>query len=635
MIGKIVQNYKIISLIGEGGMGSVYKALDFKLDRYVAIKVLKKIESQNTHFVERFKREAKNQAKLSHPNIVSVYGFVEARDFLGFVMEYVEGRTVEDYLLQYGRLSINDSLQIIKQVLSGISYAHDEGFIHRDIKPSNIIIDTKGVIKITDFGIAKSVNESMSITKSGAKVGTVLYMSPEQIKGFEPTIKSDLYSISVSLYEMIGGRVPFDFNSEYEILDAHLNSIPAPLSDIFPEVPVEIDEIILRGMNKSVSGNFNNSDEFIFQLEQIEYSSPLYKQKSGNIQDRIELSSPSVKTTTGRRVFNLFLFFIFIGLVIVAFKAVTDYFIQYEKLELAKQNEEKLNSGPFTNIKSDWQKVTIGTNENINSISIQNKTIIVAGNNGIIVRSSDAGQSWQKIQTNFKQNLYDISFIGINSLIAVGEKGLVIKSNDGGLTWRRQTSNTTESLFTLHVNREIVKAAGANGIILNSLNSGKDWNLLAKPSNEIIYDIYFTNAAEGYIAGWNGLMMFTGDGGRNWSVIQKLTDNYLRSILFINSRIALIAGGGGTIIRSEDGGKSWTNLSTSTISSFTKLYSYNNDICIALTTKGEIFRSSDTGLTWELVNSGVFVQLSDITNSADGSVYITGGNGTLLKSNIN
>src|SRR5690606_22374232 len=120
-------------LIGEGGMGAVYKALDFKLDRYVAIKVLKQYEAKNTHFVERFKREAKSQAKLSHPNIVSVYGFVESRGFLGFVMEFVEGRTVEDYLLEYGRLSINDSLQIIKQVLSGISYAHDEGFIHRDI----------------------------------------------------------------------------------------------------------------------------------------------------------------------------------------------------------------------------------------------------------------------------------------------------------------------------------------------------------------------------------------------------------------------------------------------------------------------------------------------------------------------
>ena len=237
MLGRIIENYKIVSLLGEGGMGTVYKALDIQLDRYTAIKVLNPQQTRNPSFIERFKREAKNQAKLSNPNIVSVYGFVEAKDFLGFVMEYIEGKTVEEYLREYGRLSLNDSIKIMKQVLIGTSYAHTKGFIHRDLKPSNIIIDCKGVVKITDFGIAKSVNESMSLTRTGAKVGTILYMSPEQIKGYDSTIKSDLYSLGITLYEMISGKVPYDFQNEYDILDAHLNSIPVPLSQNFPEIP--------------------------------------------------------------------------------------------------------------------------------------------------------------------------------------------------------------------------------------------------------------------------------------------------------------------------------------------------------------------------------------------------------------
>src|SRR5690606_12482010 len=222
-----------------------------------------------------------------------------------------------------------------------------------------------------------------------------------------------------------------------------------------------------------------------------------------DVRDRIELASPSKQTSSGRRVFNLFLFLVFIGLVIVAFKAVTDYFIQFERSEIAKQNNEGANAGNFNSLRSDWQKLTIGTNENINAISIQNETIVAAGNNGLIIRSSDGGKSWKKIQTTFKQNLYDISFFAINSLLAVGEKGLMILSDDGRITWQRQPGITSESLFSLNVHKEIIKVAGANGIILSSLNAGKNWRQLLKPTNEIIYDIYFKNASEGLIAGWN------------------------------------------------------------------------------------------------------------------------------------
>lgn len=634
MIGRIVQNYKIISLLGEGGMGAVYKALDFKLDRYVAIKVLKRYEITNQLFIERFKREAKNQAKLSHPNIVSVYGFVESKDFLGFVMEYIEGKTVEEYLSEYGRLSINDSIKIMKQVLIGTDYAHSEGFIHRDLKPSNIIIDSKGVVKIMDFGIAKSINESMSITKAGSKVGTILYMSPEQVRGFDSTVKSDLYSLAVSLYEMISGKVPYDFPNEYEILDAHLNKIPIPLSLEFPEVPSIVDEVILRAMNKASSGNYNSCSEFIYELDQLEHSLPVYNNGVGNVENRIEISSPLKKPTIGRRILNFFLFCIFLSLLVFSFKAVTDYFVHQEKLELDKKENSKLGSGPFSTIKTDWQKISIPTNENINSIAIQNNTIVLVGNNGIILRSSNSGNTWRRIESGIKSNLYSIATSLFDNFVAVGERGVILLSSDAGQTWQRKNSETDKSLFCVKSFRNMIYIAGSDGTLLACNNSIDNVKALNRPIHSILYDIYFTNPSNGFVIGWNGALLHTSDGGTSWTKKIKQTEDYLRSITFINEKTGIIVGGGGTILRSKNSGLNWEPISSNTISSFNKVLFLNEEIGFAVTNKGEIFQSSDHGLNWEISYSGVFTMLTDISQSSDGKIYISGNNGTLLRNQI-
>ena len=221
MVGGIIENYKIISVLGEGGMGIVYKGFDLKLERYVAIKILNSQALLNPQFVARFKREAKNQAKLNHPNIVPVYGFAEANRTLGIVMEYVEGETLENIIERNGKLGLLESLNVLKQILAGADYAHSKGFVHRDLKPSNIIISTEGVAKIMDFGISKSMFESQGITKTGTKIGTILYMSPEQIKAMEPTAQSDIYSIGISIFEMLRGKTPFDVGNEFQIMEAH------------------------------------------------------------------------------------------------------------------------------------------------------------------------------------------------------------------------------------------------------------------------------------------------------------------------------------------------------------------------------------------------------------------------------
>ncbi len=253
MIGKRILNYQIISLLGEGGMGSVYKAYDIQLERYVAIKVINPKLIKDPIVVERFRVEAKNQAKLNHPNIVTVYGFLETKDATGIVMEFVDGSTIGQLISTYGRLDLIFALRVLQQVLVAVDYAHSMGFIHRDLKPSNIIIDRSGMVKIMDFGISKSLNENKDLTRIGFNIGTPFYMSPEQIKNLEPTPQTDIYSLGITLYEMLSGSPPFNFNSVYEIYDAHLKLIPKKLSELIPEIPEEVDKLILRALKRSAS----------------------------------------------------------------------------------------------------------------------------------------------------------------------------------------------------------------------------------------------------------------------------------------------------------------------------------------------------------------------------------------------
>lgn len=636
MVGRIIQNYKVLSLIGEGGMGTVYKALDFKLDRYSAIKFLNPREIKNPRFVERFKREAKNQARLSHPNIVSVYGFVETKDMLGFVMEYIEGRTVEDYLLEYGRLSINDSIQIMKQVLIGTAYAHSEGFIHRDLKPSNIIIDSKGVVKITDFGIAKSVNESMSITKAGTKVGTIYYMSPEQISGLESTIRSDLYSLGITFYEMISGKVPYNFKSEYDILDAHMNSTPPPLSDSFPDIPSEIDQIILKAMNKAAEGNFVDCTDFIYELENLESNLPLLTQQELSSPTHIEITSPIKKPTATKRFFNFLLFLVFIGLLFFSFKAVTDYLIQQEKKELEKKEELNPGAGPFISILSDWQKINVGTNESINSIvSTSDNNLFLFCNNGVILKSTNKGTAWKKVVSGINRNIYSSVSLRNKTIVTVGESGLILTSSDDGKNWLKNNSASDESLFNIREFNGLLYAVGSAGLIIKSTDYGNSWLKLNIPDNRVLYDITFLDRNNGFVVGWNGLLMQTTNGGNNWSRKEKLTDDYLRSIDFANSKTGIIVGGGGIILRTTDGGLKWKTVNSQIISSLNKVKFISDNTAIAISNKGEIFISSDFGRSWSQNQSGVFSMLNDIFSSGDKTIFIAGSNGTLISNKFN
>ena len=271
MIGKTILNYQIKSLIGEGGMGNVYLAEHTQVTRKVAIKVLLPQFLKNEEIKTRFKNEASTLAHLQHPNIVGLFDYLEDESGMYLIMEYVEGVELSDHISKVtGPMPENIAVPIMTQVLNAFSYAHAKGIVHRDIKPANILITKEGTVKILDFGIARILGESNSnLTKTGTQMGTVYYMSPEQVQGKKVDIRSDIYSLGVTFYQMLTGANPYkDLHTEYEVYSRIVKDDLPPASQIYPGVPSYLESIVNRSLQKEPSNRFQNCDDFLNALNQ-------------------------------------------------------------------------------------------------------------------------------------------------------------------------------------------------------------------------------------------------------------------------------------------------------------------------------------------------------------------------------
>jgi len=269
MIGKRIQQYEILSLIGEGGMGNVYLARHTQLGRNVAIKSLLPQLARNENIRARFKNEASTMAHLQHPNIVALYDYVEDDDGLYLIMEYVEGIELDDYIRKVsGPVPAESAITFMQQILSAFFYAHGQGIVHRDIKPSNILITKDGGVKILDFGIAKMLSEAGNkLTKTGTQMGTVYYMSPEQVQGKEIDIRSDIYALGVTLFQMLTGVCPYDgMTTEFEVYNKIVHEPLPPPSSIYPGVPAALDSVVKKATEKDPNHRFSNCGEFIVSL---------------------------------------------------------------------------------------------------------------------------------------------------------------------------------------------------------------------------------------------------------------------------------------------------------------------------------------------------------------------------------
>jgi serine/threonine-protein kinase len=269
LIGALFDGrYRILRRIGSGGMADVYLAEDQELGRKVAIKILNDRHAGDEQFVERFRREAKNAAGLSHANIVSIYDRGEAEGTYYIAMEHIDGRSLKELIVARGPAPINVAIEYARAILSALRFAHKRGIVHRDIKPHNILDDGDGRVKVTDFGIARAGASQM--TEAGSIVGTAQYLSPEQARGAPVDARSDLYSLGVVLYELLTGKVPFTGESPVEIAMKHLSGRPEPPSAHRPEIPRDLDLVVLRALAKDPAERYQSAEEMDADLKRIE-----------------------------------------------------------------------------------------------------------------------------------------------------------------------------------------------------------------------------------------------------------------------------------------------------------------------------------------------------------------------------
>ncbi len=267
-IGRMLDDrYEILELIGSGGMANVYKARCHRLNRLVAIKILKSDLADNADFRRRFRDESRAVAQLSHANIVSVYDVSTSGETEYIVMELIDGITLKQYMERRGRMDWRESLHFISQIMRGLSHAHSRGIIHRDIKPQNIMVLRDGSVKVADFGIACLANASQTLTQEA--LGSVHYISPEQARGDRIDARSDIYSAGVVLYEMLTGRLPFEGDSAVSVAIQHLSSVPLAPRDIDPSIPEPLELICMKAMNSDPDKRYPTADAMLEDLEKF------------------------------------------------------------------------------------------------------------------------------------------------------------------------------------------------------------------------------------------------------------------------------------------------------------------------------------------------------------------------------
>ena len=285
MLGK---RYELLEQIGGGGMAVVYLARDTFLDRLVAVKLLRDEYSDDQDFIRRFHKEAKAVASLSHPNIVSIYDFGEEGKTSFLVMEYVEGRTLKSLIQEEAPLSVEQVVDIGRQICAGISEAHAQNIVHKDIKPHNILVDRNGIVKVTDFGIAQAV-DNMTITHNKGILGSAHYFSPEQAKGEAVDFRSDIYSIGVVLYEMVTGHVPFTGENPVTVALKHIQNTPVSPRKQGVDIPLQLDWIIMKALAKDPAARFASAQEMEEELAVVATGAKLSRTSYDNGKSRRQL----------------------------------------------------------------------------------------------------------------------------------------------------------------------------------------------------------------------------------------------------------------------------------------------------------------------------------------------------------
>ena len=299
--GSMVGRYLTLNRIGGGGMGEVYRAHDTELNRTVALKVLPPHLCQNEDYLRRFRTEAQAQARLNSPYVVTLYSTMEHAAGEVLVLEYVEGETLEERLKSRGLLPAGEAVRVFEQTLRGLDHIHKLGVIHRDLKPSNIFITRDDDIKLMDFGVARLL-DSKDLAQRGTMVGTLLYISPEQITGRDTDFRSDIYSLGICLFEAVTGRLPFERRSDYALMHAHVQETPPSPKKLQRAIPPELERIILKAIEKDPDRRYQSADEFhtaLLKLDLTERRHNLAGLSADNFEDGATSDSRQNKIAGG------------------------------------------------------------------------------------------------------------------------------------------------------------------------------------------------------------------------------------------------------------------------------------------------------------------------------------------------
>lgn len=635
MVGAIIGNYKIISKLGEGGMGVVYKALDLKLERFCALKILNAQTAQSAQFIERFKREARNQAKLNHPNIVPVYGFIDEQGYLGIAMEFMDGETLEQVIDRKGSLELGESLDVLQQILRGVGYAHQKGFIHRDIKPSNVMINADGVAKIMDFGISKSIYEK-GITKTGTKIGTLLYMSPEQINAEEPTRQSDIYSIGITFYEMLSGMTPFESGTEYEIMQGHLKK-PAPkLSASIPGLPSMIDKIISKSLEKDPAKRFGSCEDF---NQEVGYALNIIRQGPVTTSSR----SPMEEQDAARKkksikfgIYTLLAFAGLIGSVYLFYSLITGFRNTIKQKDgMGIDTSFSSQASPQYQGANPFERFNTGVTFNLRAVDFDPSGAGVAiGDSGKVIFTLDNGTTWRELSPNQTSELNTVAHVPAQGFLIGGSAGTMLAFVPKDSVIKKLNIPGKDDIISIRVmGTGKVVALGSKGMILFSDDQGVTWKQGKTGVENNLYAADFINNNSGIAVGENGTIVKTVDGGNTWTLSGAVTDTYLKDIRAIGGEVYMLVGGGGQIFRSPNGGTDWkridVNLTAPLIA--VRFNSPSNGVIISNT--GDILRSEDGGETWKY-QPAVAGSLINSVTSGKARLYMAASGGALLYMNF-
>jgi len=415
MIGKVIQNYKIKELLDEGGMGSIYIGVHNFLPRKVAIKMLNPLLHNRPEIIERFKNEAFILSSLQHPNIVALYDYVENKEANYIIMEYIEGETLAEYIeTTTGPIPEKRTISLFLKILDAINYAHEKNIIHRDIKPANFIVDKNNNIKILDFGIAKSIDGvSKSLTQTGLKVGTTLFMSPQQVRGQVLDRRTDIYSLGVTLFQMVTGQLPYDENdTEYDLYNLIVNqAFPNP-KKFYVGVSNEMHKIIQKATSKRPLDRYQSCDEFSKALLAISKDTKIHiplsmKTKIFDIANADEDKPAVLNRNFWRNLILLVFTSLFVAAIGFGFyfllKSDMRHIIADEQI-LYKKADEK--SKKIENLKfGETVKVISLANEQIKENSKWLKVVSLRGNSGYIeTQNLEKPKIYEQINTIFQNN---------------------------------------------------------------------------------------------------------------------------------------------------------------------------------------------------------------------------------------